>query len=85
MENDLILNTTKTVAISFRFSHSKVSSKPNIFLQNSKITYKPEVKFLGIYIMENLKWHAHIKFLCSSLSKTLLLLLLLSPLHAPLQ
>jgi hypothetical protein len=69
-ENDLIVNTTKTVAMSFHSSHAKVSLKPNIFLQNSKIAYKPEVKFLGIYIMENLKWHAHIKFLCSSLSKT---------------
>jgi hypothetical protein len=29
-----------------------------------------EVKFLGIYIMENLSWLAHIRSLCHSLSKT---------------
>jgi hypothetical protein len=44
-ENDLVVNTTKTVAISFHSSHSKASLKPNIFLQNSEIAYKPEVNF----------------------------------------
>jgi hypothetical protein len=68
-ENDLVVNTTKTVAISFHSSQSKISPKPNIFLQNSKIAYKSEMKFLGIYIMENLNWHVHVKFLCNSLSK----------------
>jgi hypothetical protein len=69
-ENDLVVNTTKTVAMSFHSSHSKASLKPNIFLQNSEIAYEPEVKFLVIYITENLNRHAQIKFLCSSLSKT---------------
>jgi hypothetical protein len=69
-ENDLIVNTTKTVAISFHSSQSKISLKPNIFLQNSKIAYKSEVKFWGICITENLNWHVHVKFLCNSLSKT---------------
>jgi hypothetical protein len=69
-ENDLVVNTTKTVAMSFHSSQLKIPLKPNIFLQNSKIAYKSEVKFLGIYIMENLNWHGHVKFLCSSLSKT---------------
>ena len=69
LENDLVVNNTKTVAMSFHSSHSKASLKPNIFSQNFKIEYKPEVKFLGNHIMDNLNWHAHIKFLCSSLSK----------------
>jgi hypothetical protein len=54
-ENDLVVNTTKTVAMSFHSRHSKASLKLNIFLQNSEIAYKPEVKFLGIYIMEKFK------------------------------
>jgi hypothetical protein len=69
-ENDLVVNTTKTVAMSFHSSQSKIPLKPDIFIQNSKITYKSEVKFLGSYVMENLNWHVHVKFLCSSLSKT---------------
>jgi len=31
--------------------------------------YKPEVRFLGIYITENLKWDVHTRLLCSSMSK----------------
>jgi hypothetical protein len=69
-KNDLVVNTKKTIAISFHSSQVKISPKPNIVLQNSKIAYKSEVKFSGIYIMENLNWHVHIKFLCSSLNKT---------------
>jgi hypothetical protein len=29
-----------------------------------------EIKFLGMYITENLIWQAHIRSLCHSLSKT---------------
>jgi len=70
LENDLVVNNKKTVTMSFQSSHSKASLKPDIFFQNFKIEYKPKVKFLGIHIMDNLNWHTHIKFLCSSLSKT---------------
>ena len=68
-KNDLVVNTIKTVAISFHYSQS-TPLKRNIFIQNSKITYKPEVKLLGIYVMENLNWQSHVKFLGNSLSKT---------------
>ena len=57
--NDLIVNTTKTVAMSFHLCHSKPPYKPSIVLQNSEITYKTEVKFLGMNITENLNWQAH--------------------------
>ena len=59
LENDLVVNNTKTVAMSFHSSHSQASLKLNIFFQNFKIEYKPEVKFLGIHITDNLNWHAH--------------------------
>ena len=54
-KNDLVVNTIKTVAMSFHYNQS-APVKPNIFVQNSKIVYKPEVKFLDIQIMENLNW-----------------------------
>lgn len=69
-DNDLIVNTTKTVAMSFRLNHSKPSLKPSIRLQNSVIAYKTEVKFLGMHITENLNWQVHIHFLCQALGKT---------------
>jgi hypothetical protein len=70
LNNDLIVNTTKTVAVSFHLCQSKPSYKPSILLQNSEIVCVCEVKFLGIHIMENLSWQAHICSLCHSLSKT---------------
>jgi hypothetical protein len=70
LNNDLIVNTTKTVAMSFHLCQSKPPYKPSILLQNTEIAYMPEVKFLGMYIMENLSWQAHIRSLCQSLSKT---------------
>jgi len=32
------------------------------------IAYSPNIKFLGITVTENLKWHAHIDVLCKSLN-----------------
>ena len=69
--NDLTINTSKTVAMSFHLSHSKPTFKPHILLQNKNIEYKIEVKFLGLYIIENLNWRAHICYLCDSLSKNI--------------
>jgi hypothetical protein len=68
--NDLIVYTTETVTMSFCLRQSKPPYKPNILLQITEITYTSEVKFLGIYITENLSWLAHICSLCHSLSKT---------------
>ena len=72
-KNDLVVNTVKTVAMAFHYRQS-TSLKPIIYIQNSKISYKSEVKFLGIYIMENLNWQSHVKFLGSTLSKTYFML-----------
>jgi hypothetical protein len=52
LNNDLIVNTTKTVAMSFHLSQSKHPYKTNILLQNNEITYMSEVKFLGMHITE---------------------------------
>ena len=67
--NELVVNSKKTVAISFQYRKA-MSLRPKIYIQNSMITYKSEVKFLGIIIMENLYWQSHIKTLSSALSKT---------------
>jgi len=60
---DLIINTTKTVAMSFYLSCSKPYFKPCILLQNKEINYMPEVQFLGMCITENLSWQAHLFFM----------------------
>ena len=43
--SDLIINITKTVAVSFHLCHSKPTYKPHILLQNKDIEYKSEVNF----------------------------------------
>ena len=70
LKNDLLINTTKTVAMTFHLCRSKPPFKPRILLQNKEIDYVPDVKFLGMCITENLNWQAHVCYLCHSLSKT---------------
>jgi len=52
--NDLIVNSIKTVAMTFHLCQSKPPYKPCIVIQNTEIAYKTEVKFLGMHITENL-------------------------------
>jgi hypothetical protein len=54
LNNSFIVNTTKTVTMSFHLCQSKPPYKPKILLQDTEITYMSEVTFLGIYITENL-------------------------------
>ena len=69
-ENDLIINTTKIVAMSFHLCCSKSPFKLGILLRNKEIDYMPAVKFLVMCITENLSSQAHICSLCHRLSKT---------------
>jgi hypothetical protein len=46
--NDLIINITKTVAMSFHLCHSKPTYKPHILLQNKDIEYKTEIKIFRL-------------------------------------
>jgi hypothetical protein len=80
-KNDLIINTTKTAAMSFHLCCSKPPFKLCILLRNKEIDYMPEVKFLGMCITENLTSQAHICSLCHRLSKFFLLLNLLKILY----
>ena len=70
LNSDLIVNTNKTVAMSFHLCQLKPLFKPHILLLNTEIAYMYDVKFLGMYITENLSWQSHICSLCHSLSKT---------------
>jgi len=65
-KNNLMINTGKTVAISYHTKQSKFLMRQKITYRN---TYKSDTKFLGIYITENLKWTTHICILRLQLSK----------------
>jgi len=54
------------------FSHSnqfRPPNKPQVTFNNTDIALKPQVRFLGIYITDNLKWNGRILLLSSSFSK----------------
>jgi len=59
--NKLVVNTDKTMAISFHAWQNKSTLKPRIVFPDMDIKYKNETKFIGLYLAEDLKWDVHIK------------------------
>jgi hypothetical protein len=68
--NGLVINTEESVAMSFHSCQNKNPIKLQIRFNNMDITYTSEIKFLGIHLMESLKWEAYIKALCSKLNNS---------------
>jgi hypothetical protein len=59
-ENQLIINTGKTKTLFFQERSPRPIHKPHLFLNSKIITYASNLKFLGIYITDNLRWASHI-------------------------
>jgi hypothetical protein len=53
------MNTEKKISMAFDSKQMRVPLRTQITFKNKKITYQSELRFLGIYITENLKWGAH--------------------------
>jgi hypothetical protein len=68
--NGLIVNIDKTFATPFHSHQNRYPSRPRIIFNNNKIAHSSELKFLGLFIMENSAWHVHNHSLLASLSKT---------------
>jgi len=58
-----MINTGKTVEMSYHTMQSKLPMRPKM------TAYKSDTKFLGIHITENLKWTTHIHILKLQLNK----------------
>jgi hypothetical protein len=54
--NGLVINTEKSIAMSFHSCQNKNPVQPQIRFNNININYSSEIKFLGIHLMESLKW-----------------------------
>jgi hypothetical protein len=52
--NNLMIKTGKTIAMSFHTKQKRYPLRPQVIFKNMDIAYKSELKFLGIYITENL-------------------------------
>jgi hypothetical protein len=72
-ENRLIINTEKSKAIFFRRSRSIPSFRPLFCINNKEVVRSVDVKFLGIFITEDLSWTIHTQYVCQKLSKIIYL------------
>jgi hypothetical protein len=54
-ENNRIINIEKAIVMSFHSKHIRLPSIPQITLKNMDITYKLELRLLGVCITEKLK------------------------------
>jgi hypothetical protein len=70
--NKLVINTDKTIAISFQAWQNKSNLKPEIVFQDMNIKCKNETKFLGLYLTEDVRWDVHIIHVYNILKKKLL-------------
>lgn len=66
--NGLILNESKTIAVSFHHRMNKRTLKPDISFEKN-IQYAEFTKFLGINIEEHLSWDLHIGTVAKKLGK----------------
>jgi hypothetical protein len=66
--NDLVINTEKTKVMLFQGNESGSIIRPILNFRKKELNYSSNLKFLGIYITENLKWYSH-TYLSYNLSK----------------
>ena len=72
ISNKLSVNVSKSKCILFHSKSTKVNlTNLNLFLRNTKIDQVSSLKFLGVYIDENLSWSPHLKYLHSKLRSCL--------------
>ena len=66
------VNIKKTSYIIFKSRQKKISvNLPAIVFDNQHLKQKQVIKFLGIYIDENLTWKPHINYVCKKISKSI--------------
>ena len=77
--NKLVINTDKTIAMSFHAWQNKSYLKPEIIFQEMDTGYRKEAKFLGLYLSEDIKWDMHMQHLSNTLNKNYYILQSLKP------
>jgi hypothetical protein len=70
----IIINTKKSKVIFFCRSRSIPSFRPLFSINNKEVVRSVDVKFLGIFITEDLSWTTHTQYTCQKLSKVIYLI-----------
>jgi hypothetical protein len=68
-KNNLIINTEKRIAESFHTEQNRVPLRLQITFKNKNITCQSELRFLGLYLVEDLKFGTHVQSLRRKLCK----------------
>lgn len=69
--NKLSLNTQKTKYIVFTRPRTQITIASQLRLNNDMISQLKEVKFLGVFIDNKLRWNIHISHICKKISKSI--------------
>jgi hypothetical protein len=69
--NKLSINTDKTNYVIFKSWQKKITSDISLAFEGILLARKQQVKFLGIYLDENLSWKSHINHVCKNISKSI--------------
>ncbi len=72
--NRLTLNLEKTSFVLFQPQHNRTDDDITLSVDNIDISRQKTVKFLGLFLDENLRFDCHVKHVCSMLSKNLYML-----------
>jgi hypothetical protein len=67
--NHLIINVGTTVFMSFHSTQKRCPVRPQVTFNKMNLIYTAETKFLGVYIMEILKWNNPVQPLANNLGK----------------
>ena len=67
--NDLKINVGKRVVMLCHSRQKKDPGRLQVTFNKTNLIYTAETKFLGVYIMEKLKWKAHVQSLANKLNK----------------
>ena len=81
--NELVINTEKTGVMLFHNRQTHVSVKPLVAFNNMRVEYITEIKFLGIQIMDTIRWHSHIQSLAGKLGKVAFMIKSLKEILSP--
>lgn len=68
-KNHLILNTEKTALVRF-FSRSCYAVPITVNYDNTKLDSQQNIKYLGIYINNDLSWSTHVDHVCNTISNS---------------
>lgn len=70
--NKISLNTSKTVFIIFKSKHKSLNMTPALKLEGKPIYSSLSVKYLGVYLDENLCWKPHMNHVALKLQRALM-------------